>query len=141
MITYPVNFEASAQSQMGMKNPWIASASTLEVNCAVPREFDGPGGEFSPEDFFLLAVQNCFIGTFKVFAEFSRLHFESLNLNSKLVVNKDESGKPWMDSIHIKINISGLSDEKKLHLLINKTFENGFILRSIKTKITYDLGS
>lgn len=139
MITYPVQFEAQAETNPGMAFAWNSLASTHQTVCSIPKEFDGPGGELSPEDFFLLSIQNCFIGTFKVFAEFSRLTFENLEVKSKLVVNKDVSGKPWMESIHMHISLSGVKDEKKLQLLINKTFENGFILRSVKTQITHEL--
>ena len=32
----------------------------------IPSEFEGPGGGYSPEDFYALALLNCFGATFKV---------------------------------------------------------------------------
>lgn len=139
MINYPVAFEANATTNPGINVTWNSLASDQETVCSIPKEFEGPGGAFSPEDYFLLALQNCFIATFKVFAEHSRLEFDELKVNSKLMVSKDNLGKPWMESAHLTVNISGIKDEKKCNLLIKKTFDSGFILRSVKTNISYDV--
>ena len=135
MITYPIKFEASAESLSGMNVPWNITASSFDASCSVPESFDGPGGTFSPEDFFMMSLQNCFVATFKVFAEYSRLTYSTLKVDAQLIVNKDDSGKPWMETVNLKIKIQGVEDTKKAHLLVKKTLENGFILRSVKSEI------
>jgi organic hydroperoxide reductase OsmC/OhrA len=139
MITYPIDFEARASAAAGIAANWNAVASGHSSPCAVPPEFDGPGGAFSPEDYFLLAIQNCFIASFKVFAEYSRLSYSELTVAARLTVDKDASGKPWMDAAHLVVELRGALDAKKAELLVKKTIENGFILRSVKTKITFEL--
>ena len=135
MINYPVTFEASAVASAGMDSAWKVSAASYESTCSVPTAFEGPGGTFSPEDYFLLSLQNCFVASFKVFAQYSRLNFTTLKVDAQLSVNKDQDGKPWMESVQLKIHLSGADNEKKAQLLIAKTLENGFILRSVKTTI------
>ena len=135
MITYPVIFEGSAESVSGMNLPWQTVTSSMPSPCSIPKSFEGPGGTHSPEDFFLLALQNCFIATFKVFAEYSRLSYVSLKVDAKLTVDKDESGKPWLPKINLHIRIHGTDNVKKAQLLVSKTLENGFILRSVKTEV------
>lgn len=139
MIKYPTNFQSSAKTVSGIQTKWASLASENQIECSIPQEFEGPGGAFSPEDLYLLAIQNCFIGTFKVFAEHSKVQYTGVEITSRLIVDKDEKSRPWMDSVHMEININGVTDEKRVRLIVNKTLENGFILRSVKTKITTEI--
>lgn len=139
MIQYPITFKGGAEAGPGMADNWNVYASRFESTCCVPQEFEGEGGTFSPEDYFLLSLQNCFIATFKVFAQYSRLTFKNLEVAAELIVDKGENHKVVMKSLHLKINLSGVSDEKKTQMLVKKTLENGFILQSVKTEITHDL--
>jgi organic hydroperoxide reductase OsmC/OhrA len=139
MLSYPINFKGSANATSGIKSSWEVEASGFSEKCCVPAEFEGEGGTFSPEDFFLLALENCFVATFKVYAEYSKLNYKALNIKTQLSVDKDESGKPMMSTIHFEIEIMDASDQKKATLLVNKTLESGFILRSVKTNITHEL--
>ena len=119
-----------------MTTDWETSSSSFKSFCAVPKEFEGSGTSTSPEDFYLMALQNCFMATFKVYAQYSKLSFEKLDVKTELIVDLNESKKPCMKEIQFKIDVFGASDLKKAQLLVNKTLENGFILQSVKTTIT-----
>jgi organic hydroperoxide reductase OsmC/OhrA len=135
MIAYPVSFYGQSNAQSGMQNKWTVMSSDFSSTCAIPKEFEGCGETFSPEDFFLLSLQNCFIATFKVYAEYSKLSFSNLQVSSELIVDKNEIQKPIMKSLKLNIQLTNTSDIKKADLLIKKTLENGFILQSVKTEI------
>jgi organic hydroperoxide reductase OsmC/OhrA len=135
MITYPVSFHGTSEATAGIQKEWKVSSSDFAVTCSVPREFEGSGSTFSPEDFFLLSLKNCFVATFKVYAEYSRLSFDLLKVTGELIVDKDENNKPVMKKLKLKIEISNPSDKKKADLLVKKTLENGFILQSVKTEV------
>jgi organic hydroperoxide reductase OsmC/OhrA len=135
MISYPVSFHGASKASSGIQNEWKVTSSGLDTTCSVPKEFEGAGGAFSPEDFFLLSLQNCFVATFKVYAEYSRLSFDQLNVTSELIVDKNDNLKPVMKACKLIIELSNPSDKKKADLLIKKTLENGFILQSVKTEI------
>ncbi len=137
MISYPVEFKAISESDFGIKTNWKVTASGFDVQCSIPKEFEGSGDALSPEDFFMMSLQNCFVATFKVFAEYSKLKFQRLLVEAKLKVNKDMENKPWMEEITLKIQLLGVKteDHKKAQLLVQKTLDNGFILRSVKCKI------
>lgn len=139
MINYPISFFAESDAPQGMKTSWDVKSSDYEAVCSVPKEFEGDGGSFSPEDFFLLSLQNCFVATFKVYAEYSKLSFENLKVHGELIVDKDENQKPMMKTLHLKIELHNVSDVKKATLLTKKTIENGFILQSVKTEIKHEL--
>ena len=77
MVKYPMSFKAQAHSPAGIQSPWSSKAEAMPekpLTLAIPPEFEGPGGGFSPEDLYLLALENCFVATFKVFAEKSRTY-------------------------------------------------------------------
>lgn len=135
MIRYPVLFLGESNAVSGIRAPWQTMASGHELSCSVPTEFDGDGTHPSPEDYFLLAIQNCFVATFKVFAEYSKLTYSGLDVSSELVVDRSESGKVTMTELRLHIRLSGVSDEKKARLLVDKTLNTGFIIQSVKTEI------
>lgn len=135
MIQYPIQFFGQSDAGPGIQTSWSTEASGFSLNCSVPKEFEGDGTFQSPEDFFLLAVQNCFVATFKVYAKYSKLTFQQLSVGSELEVNKTESGNTVMKSVTLKITLSGVSDEKKARLLVDKTLAQGFIIQSVKSEI------
>ncbi|MDH4468244.1 MAG: OsmC family protein [Bacteriovoracaceae bacterium] len=140
MITYPISFFSESKMTPGIMLPWNTEASGIKTTCAVPKEFEGSSDGFSPEDFFALALQNCFMATFKVFAEHSKLEFKSVDVRAELVVDLDDTTKrPVMKQLKLSIDLSGASDETKAGRIIKKTLENGFILQSIKTQIIHEI--
>lgn len=133
MITYPLEFNSETISTSGIQSSWKTKSSNLESSMAVPPEFKGPGGGFSPEDLFNQALANCFVATFKVYAENSKLSFEDLNVNARLVVDNDESKKPVMKDFYLHAKIKAPSSGDKAILLAKKAAQSGLILNSVKT--------
>ncbi len=85
MIKYPLFFEVSANSISGVSTLFEGNALNFPtIHCAIPTEFNGPGGGYSPEELFSLAVLSCVIATFKVFAERSKLHFETIKRHCQI---------------------------------------------------------
>jgi organic hydroperoxide reductase OsmC/OhrA len=107
--------------------------------CAIPPEFEGPGKGYSPEDFFLLAVTNCFVATFKVFAEKSKLQFEDLNIQSELTVDRNEHGVPWMAKVFLDVDLINPSQPDQAARLLTKTSQSCFVLNSIKSEKVLNL--
>src|SRR5690606_21420737 len=97
MKQYPLVFEVSAESNSGIQSLWESTApGNKSITMSIPPEFDGPGGGFSPEDLYAMALQNCFLATFKVIAEKSNLLFQRIQIQTSLSVDRNENGKPWM---------------------------------------------
>ncbi|MEI7974179.1 MAG: OsmC family protein [Bdellovibrio sp.] len=140
MIQYPLSFQVEAQTEAGIQQTW--QTQTLgtgdSLRAAIPPEFQGPGGGYSPEDFYALALANCFVATFKVFAEKSKLAFSSLKISLKLEVDRNEKGAPWMSRAHLQAHLKGVeSEERALHLL-QKTSQSCLVLNSVKTEKSFD---
>ena len=88
----------------------------------------------SPEDLFNHALTNCFLATFKVYAENSKLDFESISAKTRLVVEPGIDRKPIRKSIHFHITIVNPSSPEKALIFAKKASEGGFILYSVKTE-------
>lgn len=139
MNQYPILFKAEAQAHSGLQTSWTINSYSQETSCAIPPEFNGPGSGFSPEDLFAQALTNCLIGTFKVYAENSKMIFDQIKVQTKLSVDTNESRKVVMKKCHLAIFLTNPSNVDKAQLLIKKSFESGFILNSVKTEMTYNL--
>ncbi len=141
MTSYPVYFHAQAKSGSGIGSSWDIESVGQKMTCAIPPEFDGPGGGLSPEDLFAQALTNCFVATFKVYAEKSKLTFDSLEVRSELLVAPGESGKPVMQSCRFKVEILGCEKPDRIKTLAQKAFESGFILNSVQTKLEIEISA
>ncbi len=140
MNQYPMAFNVSAEGTSGIQSAWTTHAEKYQhdIPMAIPPEFDGPGTGLSPEDLYALALQNCFIATFKVFAEKSRLVFNAINVNSVLEVDRDDKGRPWMARIHIKIKLTGVVQADNAKRILERTSQNCMILNSVNSEKSFD---
>jgi organic hydroperoxide reductase OsmC/OhrA len=138
MIRYPLVFEARSESKAGIQATWRSTSGDFSNLLAVPPEFEGPGGGLSPEDLYNQALTNCFVATFKVYAEKSKLEFEGLETYSQLTVDLDEQKRPVMKEFHLKVKIFRPSNEERVLLLAKKASQSGFILNSVKTQCHFD---
>jgi organic hydroperoxide reductase OsmC/OhrA len=133
MIQYPIEFNSKTQSKNGIQSNWKTVSQFNQSEVSIPPEFLGPGGALSPEDLFNHALTNCFVATFKVYAENSRLSFADLKVESKLVVDLDENKKPVMKEFFLTAKIITPSNPQKALTIAKKASEGGFILNSVKT--------
>lgn len=104
---------------------------------AIPPGFLGPGGGYSPEDFFALAMANCFVATFRVIAAKSSLTYRELEVDCELEVDLNEAKKPWMARCHLKIRLQGASNEERALRLLEKVSGQCLIHQSVKTETQY----
>lgn len=139
MITYPIEFKSFTESEAGVAANWVVKSDLNVSPCSIPPEFMGPGGAISPEDFYNYALSNCFVATFKVYAENSRLTFKNVTVDSRLVVDLDENKKPFMKDFYLTAVIHQPSNTEKAIMLAQKAAKSGFILNSVKTKCHFDI--
>lgn len=140
MNKYPLFFKASAQSHSGIQSTWgtQSQSQSEELRMAIPAEFEGPGGGFSPEDLYVMALQNCFVATFKVFAEKSRLAYGNLRIETELALDRDGSGKPWMARCIFKVYLEECVQVENAKRILTRTSENCMILNSVNTEKVFE---
>ncbi len=139
MIKYPITFHATADCTAGIQTLWQTESQKFAGHCAIPTEFEGPGGAMSPEDLYAQALTNCFIATFKVYAEKSKISFSSLNVKTELIADLNESKKPIMKKCTLQVSIRGCEHPDRIKTIAEKAFNSGFIINSVKTEMAMDL--
>jgi uncharacterized OsmC-like protein len=144
MVQYPLKFSVAAEAVSGVDSTWMTRVPAnrpgefRELGAAIPPEFQGPGGGYSPEDFYALALLNCFMATFRVIASKSQLAFRSVRLNGELIVDRDEKGAPWMKHFYLSAQVEGAADPERAKRLLEKTSQSCLILNSVKTEKTFE---
>ena len=138
MIQYPMSFHAESLSPSGISTQWKTQTLSGKLPAAIPPEFEGPGDGFSPEDFYSLALTNCFIATFKVFAEKSKLNYSEMNAKGHLILDRDEKGVPWMKNFILKVHLSGCADQEKAQRILQKVSVSCMVLNSVKTEKVFE---
>lgn len=138
MIKYPIEFHSRTEAACGLSRNWQTLSQDRHTEVSVPKEFLGPGSGLSPEDLYNHALTNCFVATFQVYAENSKLSFESLKVESKLIVDVDERKRPVMKEFFLSATIQAPNNSEKALLLARKASESGFILNSVKTICHFD---
>lgn len=141
MSAFPKTFIVSSQGSSGVQEKWInklVDKVCTPLDMAIPPEFEGPGGTYSPEDLYALSLMNCYLATFKYIAEKSKLHYISIEGHATLFVDKGEEKAPWMERILIKISLQGTVQSERALALMEKTKAHCMILNSVKTKIEFE---
>ena len=139
MLKYPMKFTVLSEGPSGIQAAWKTKAKSYdyEVPVAIPPEFEGPGPGLSPEDIYAMALLNCYIATFKVFAEKSKLQFDSILVESILEVDRNEKGHPWMARINLHVTLAGAIQKENAQRILEKTTQSCMILNSVNTQKTF----
>lgn len=137
----PAKFIVQASSSKGIETIWESIAEELEpIQSSIPKEFNGPGGGYSPEDLFALAAINCIIATFKVYAEKSNLTFEKIEATAELTVDRHPSENFLsMSHINIKLEVQNASDPQRVQKTLERAAKDCAVCNSIKTGKTFEI--
>ena len=76
--TYAVGARAAVEGLVT-----VSSESLPDISSAPPKEFDGPGDQWSPETLFLAAVADCYVLSFRAVAAASKLTWENIECHTQ----------------------------------------------------------
>lgn len=140
-MKFPMKFEVEAYGESGMKGTWSASAPHLPViECAIPKEFMGPGGGYSPEDLFGLAILNCVIALYKVYCEKSKISFSEIRGKASVTADKKASMPTFvMTHVEMGFKIMNPSDPEKAKALLETAIKDCPVSNSILSTKTHHI--
>ena len=105
MHPFPHHYVVSAAARPGGDVPLSAEGMRI-IESAPPKEFDGPGNQWSPESLLTAAVADCFVLGFRAIAAASKFSWISL----------DARTEGTLDRIDGKMRFTRFSTEAKLQL-------------------------
>ncbi|MBX9744451.1 MAG: OsmC family protein [Chlamydiales bacterium] len=139
MMKFPMKFEVSATAKAGIGSQWTAQAGELPpIPSAIPPEFSGPGGGYSPEDLFGIAVSNCLIALYKVYCEKAKISFQHIEIKADVVIDKQPSDPSFLiTEVNIYCTISGASNQDRARELFDQVAKDCPVSNSIRSGKTF----
>ena len=136
MLKFPMKFHAvESFSTSSIKESWEGKTGNLPpIPLSIPVEFMGPGGGYSPEDLFGLAILNCVIALYKIYCAQAKLSFREIKGNAVLTADKESSEASfYISHIDLTFHVSGASNLEKGKELLDIAIKNCPIGNSIKS--------
>ncbi len=112
----------------------VDGLETLEV--AAPKQFDGPGDKWSPEDMLVACAADCLILTFRAIATASKLDWVSLTCDAKGTLDSVERVTRFTD-LHLTATLEIAPDEspEKAAKLLEKAEQVCLVTNSLSSRI------
>jgi len=136
MLKFPIHFHpVESNSTAPIKSTWTGKTGNLPpIPLAIPVEFMGPGGGYSPEDLLGLAIVNCVIALYKVYCAQGKVTFHEVRGKAVLTADKEPSEASfYISHVELSIDVLGASDREKAKELLNLAIKNCPIGNSIKS--------
>lgn len=136
MQKFPHYYHAQAMGQpKGVLETHSGELTKLYI--AAPKEFNGPGDKWSPEELLVASVANCLILTFRAVANASNLEWSELSCEAKGTLDMIER-KTQFTELHINISLEiNSSDDKEKALKLLEKAENSCLVTNSLTAETH----
>jgi len=134
-MKFPMKFEVEAKASSGIGSQWLAQVNSLPpIPSAIPPEFMGPGGGYSPEDLFGISVLNCLIALYKVYCDKTKTSFQEITAKVILTADKNSSSSIfYISHLDIFLNVIGASDKDMAQKNLDNAIKDCPISNSIKS--------
>ena len=141
MQKFPMKFEVTVAASGGVASPWTAQADELPlIPSAIPPEFFGPGGGYSPEDLFGIALMNCLVAMYKVYCERAKVSIQEIRGKAAVVIDKQPSEASFViTEVNLYFDITGVSDKEKARALFDRAAKDCPVSNSIRSGKTFHL--
>lgn len=113
---YSVTVDANPENNLRVS---AAHLSALEV--AAPKQFDGPGDKWSPEELLLAAAANCFVLSFRTVASIAKLEWQAIQCTTEGVLDKVERAMQFTEIVNkVALTIDSETSRQKAETLLAK---------------------
>lgn len=107
-----------------------------EMESAPPKQFGGPGDKWSPEDFLVAAVADCFIFSFKAIAAASKFQWTNLDVTVDGILDRVERQNCFTEmTVNATLTIPTESDLEKAKAHLEKAEHICLITNSLKSEV------
>ncbi len=125
---YTANASASPEGNVTLDIDGLQS-----MESAAPKEFGGPGGQWSPEDLLSAAVADCFVLSFRAIAAMSRFSYKEIKCTATGELDKAETGVQFVGfKVSATLVVDADADQERAASLLKKAKAACFITNSLK---------
>ena len=129
-------FEVQARWKEGLRGEIQPEGASFRVPFSVPKEFGGPGGEWTPEHFFISGVASCVMATFLSIAQMSKLAITSYESRGTCTLEKADGGLRITGvTLEPRITVPAEKDRERAQRLIEKAEKMCPVSSSIKCPV------
>jgi len=139
MQTFPHHYTVRAEGQpSGSVTTQAEHLPTLEI--AAPRQFDGPGDKWSPEDLLVACAADCLILTFRAVANASKLNWEALSCEVTGTLERVDRVVQFTElKIAAELRIDPQENADKASRLLEKAEQNCLVTNSLTAKTQLEI--
>ena len=130
------SFEVEVRWKDGLRGESTPLGVPVTVPFSVPREFGGPGGEWTPEHFLSSAVASCVLATFLSIAQMSKLAISAYEAKAVSTMDKvDGALRITQVDLSVKIAVKEEKDRERAQRMIEKAEKLCPISNSLKVPV------
>jgi peroxiredoxin-like protein len=114
----------------------LASPGLPDLATAAPADFDGPGDAWSPEQLLLAAVEACFLLTFRVIAQASRIEFTALKVAGEGIVDRAGGGMRFTEIVlRPRVALPAGADPERVRRALERAERMCLVSASLSTPV------
>jgi len=135
MQDFPHHYKVHAETQPeGSVN--LTGDDLPVLSSAPPREFGGPGDQWSPETLLVASVADCFILNFRAIARASKLDWISLNCEVVGTLERADKKTRFTEfTVTATLSVPPEVNEDRAYRLLQKAEETCLITNSLSSKV------
>lgn len=102
-------------------NLQVSAAHLPVMEIAAPKQFDGPGDRWSPEELLLAAAANCYVLSFRTVAGIARLEWDAIQCTTEGTLDKVDRNMQFTEILtRVSLTIADESARAKATTLLEK---------------------
>jgi peroxiredoxin-like protein len=139
MQSYPHVYSVSAAGE-ATGSVAVTASGLPTLTTAPPREFDGPGDQWSPENLLCGALADCFILTFRAIARASKVEWFALKCDVEGTLERAEGGAYFTRFVtRAELKVPKSADVERCKALLEKAEHSCLISNSLRGARTLEV--
>jgi peroxiredoxin-like protein len=122
----------------------LSTAGVRIIESAPPKEFDGPGNQWSPEGLLTAAVADCFVLTFRALAAASKFQWISLESSTQGTLDRVDGRMRFTRfDTHAKLQLAEGADVERARKLLERAELTCLVANSLNSErhLTMDVAA
>jgi peroxiredoxin-like protein len=113
----------------------LSSEGVRVIESAPPKEFDGPGNQWSPEQLLTAAVADCFVLSFRAIAQASKMRWLHLEARTEGTLDRIQGTMRFTRfETHAKLHVPAGTDLERAKRLLEKAETSCLIANSLSSE-------